>query len=304
MRSDPQLVSTRLAYFAAVAEAGSVRGAARQLNIASSAVNRQLLMLEDALGQPLFERTGRAMRLTQAGQLLLEQVRAAARDFEDTVAAMDALKGLRAGKVRVATVESVSVEMLPALLTGFNEAFPGIEIELNVAGSDAVTARVLAREADIGFTFNPTSLDGLEVAYQKDMQIGAVVSPDHPLCALKKVRLADCLAYPHAWPARGLSLRTALDAGLAKSDAHLAPVLECNSLRVMSALARQGRCVAFQTPVGVEQHLASGALKFLPLKDKAVPPDCYMIVRQAGRALGPAAGAFFGYVLLHAKSVR
>ncbi len=194
--------------------------------------------------------------------------------------------------------------MLPDLLTGFNEAYPGIEIELNVAGSDAVTARVLAREADIGFTFNPTSLDGLEVAYQKDMQIGAVVSPDHPLAGRKKVRLDDCLGYPHAWPARGLSLRAALDAGLGNSQAHLAPVLECNSLRVMSALARQGRCVAFQTPVGIEQHLATGALKFLPLKDKAVPVDCYMIVRQAGRALGPAAEAFFAYVLKRSRSAR
>ncbi len=304
MRSDPQLMSTRLAYFAAVAEAGSVRGAARRLNIASSAVNRQVLMLEDTLGQPLFERTGRAMRLTQAGKLLLDQVRASTRDFEDTVAAIDALKGLRAGKVRVATVESVSVEMLPELLTGFNETYPGIEIELSVAGSDAVAARVLAREADIGFTFNPTSLDGLEVAYRKDMRIGAVVAPDHPLAGRKTVGLADCLGYPHAWPARGLSLRTALDTGLGQSDARLAPVLECNSLRVMAALARQGRCVAFQTPIGIEQHLAAGALRFLPLKDRAVPADCYMIVRQAGRTLGPAAEAFFGYVLAKAKIAR
>ena len=161
-----------------------------------------------------------------------------------------------------------------------------------------------ARDADIGFTFNPTSLDGLEVAYRKDMQIGAVVAPDHPLCAAKGLKLADCLAHPHAWPARGLSLRAALDAGLSNGAVRPAPVLECNSLRVMATMARQGRCVAFQTPIGIEQHLASGALKFLPLRDKSVPLDCFMIVRQAGRKLGPAAEAFFSWVLKQRTSAR
>ena len=296
MRIDAGLMSTRLRYFAAVADAGSVRGAARGLNIASSAVNRQLLMLEQDLGIALFERTGRAMRLTGAGELLLAQVEASGREFEDTIAAIEALKGVRAGKVRVATVESVSVEVLPELLTRFNEDFPGIEIELEVAGSDAVTARVLTHRADIGFTFNPASLDGLEVAYEHAMQIGAIIAPDHALAGRGPVTLQECLAHAFAWPARGLSLRTALDAGLEKQHSRHKPVLESNSLRVMSALARQGRCVAFQTVIGIEQHLKSGALVFVPLSDTGIPADRFMIVRQAGRKLGPAAEAMFDHV--------
>ncbi len=297
MRIENAILSTAFRYFAAVARAGSIRAAARQLNIASSAINRQILMLEEAFGMALFERTGRALRLNQAGELLLVQITATAREYEDTLAAIEALKGLRSGTVRVATVESVSVELLPDMLASFNAAYAGISVELQVTGSDAVTSQVLAREADIGFTFNPASLDGLEVAYENALQIGAIVSTDHPLAAKHQVSLEECLAHPYAWPARGLSLRTALDTALQQIDRPARPVLQANSLRVMAAMARQGRCVAFQTEVGIEQHLTSGTLKFLPLTDEALPPDRLMLVRQAGRAPSLAAQAFFEHVI-------
>jgi len=297
MRIENAILSTAFRYFAAVARAGSIRAAARELNIASSAINRQILMLEEAIGIALFERTGRALRLNQAGELLLAQITATGREYEDTLAAIEALKGLRSGTVRVATVESASVELLPAFLASFNAAYPGISVELQVTGSDAVTARVRAREADIGFTFNPASLEGLDVAYENAMQIGAIVSPDHPLAGHKTISLTECLAHPYAWPAHGLSLRTALDIARQQLERSAPPLLQANSLRVMAALARQGRCVAFQTEVGIEQHLQTGALKFLPLTDEVLPPDRFMLVRQAGRSPSLAAEAFFEHVI-------
>lgn len=297
MRIENAVLSTAFRYFDAVARAGSIRAAARELNIASSAINRQILLLEDAFGLQLFDRTGRSLRLNRAGELLLAQVRSTLREYEDTLAAIEALKGLRSGTVRVATVESVSVELLPALLAGFHAGYPGISVELESTGSDAVTARVLAREADMGFTFNPASLDGLEVAYEDAKQIGAIVSPDHPLAERKTVSLSECLEHPYAWPSRGLSLRTALDEALQQIERPGQPVLQANSLRVMAQLARQGRCVAFQTEIGIEQHLASGALRFLPLTDAALPVDRFMLVRQAGRTPSLAAQAFFDHVI-------
>ncbi|NNE21196.1 MAG: LysR family transcriptional regulator [Rhizobiales bacterium] len=297
MRIENAILSTAFRYFAAVARAGSIRAAARELNIASSAINRQVLMLEEAIGIALFERTGRALRLNQAGELLLAQITATGREYEDTLAAIEALKGLRSGTVRVATVESASVELLPRFLASFNAAHPGISVELQVTGSDAVTARVRAREADIGFTFNPASLEGLQVAHENAMQIGAIVSPDHPLAGHKTVSLADCLVHPYAWPAHGLSLRTALDIARQQLERAAPPLLQANSLRVMAALARQGRCVAFQTEVGIERHLQTGALKFLPLTDDVLPPDRFMLVRQAGRTPSLAAEAFFEHVI-------
>jgi DNA-binding transcriptional LysR family regulator len=301
VRIENAILSTAFRYFAAVARAGSVRAAARELNIASSAVNRQVLLLEETIGMPLFERTGRALRLNQAGELLLTQVASTTREYEDTLAAIEALRGLKSGKVRLATVESASVELLPDLLAGFNAAYPGISVELQVTGSDAVTEKVLSREADIGFTFNPASLEGLEAAFELPLKIGAIVSPDHPLAGRTEVALIDCIAHPYAWPARGLSLRTALDLARERIARPPEPLLEANSLRVMSALARQGRCVAFQTEIGIAQHLRTGALGFIPLNDSILPEDRFMVVRQKGREPTLAATAFFDHVLAELK---
>lgn len=297
MRIDHAILSIGFRYFAAVADAGSIRAAARELNIASSAVNRQILLLEQAMGLALFERLGRSLRLTEAGAILHARVRATMRDYEDTLGAIDALRGLKRGRVRVATVESVSVSPLPGIVSSFRACFPGIGIDLTVAGSDTVTAQVLAHEADLGFTFNPTSLDGLEIAFEQGMRIGALLAPDHPLAGRRNLSMADCLAYPHAWPARGLSLRAALDAALGEGQPRPRPVLESNSLRVMSSLARAGQLIAFQPRVGIEQHLETGALVFIPLNDPALELDRLMLVRQRARVATPAAEAFFEHVI-------
>ncbi|MGI9463881.1 MAG: LysR substrate-binding domain-containing protein, partial [Aestuariivirgaceae bacterium] len=137
----------------------------------------------------------------------------------------------------------------------------------------------------------------LEIAYEDAMRIGAIVSPGHPLAARSAVSLTACLVHPYAWPSHGLSLRTALDLALKHIDQPRQPVLQANSLRVMAALARQGRCVAFQTEVGIEQHLSAGSLKFLPLTDEVLPPDRFMLVRQAGRTPPLAAHAFYEHVI-------
>lgn len=297
MRIDTAILSIAFRYFAAVAAAGSVRAAARDLNIASSAVNRQVLMLEEALGLPLFERTGRAMVLTDAGRLMLAACRETLQSYEGVLAAVDALKGLRRGTIRLAGVESVSLHLLPQLIAGFLERWPGIETMLTVAGSDAVAGLVRGREADLGFTFNPQSLEGLEVSWSRPLPIGAVMAPDHPLAGRRRLEVAECLDHPFALPARGLSLRAALERVMGRMRQRPRPAVEANSLRVMAALALAGRCIAFQPRIGIEQHLEAKSLVFVPLADENLPADEMVLVRPAGGAPSAAAEAFHRHAL-------
>ena len=297
MRIDTAILSTAFRYFAAVASAGSIRAASRELNIASSAINRQVLLLEDAIGLALFERTGRAMLPTEAGHLLLDACRETLHNYDDVLATVDALKGLRRGKVRIASVETVSVNLLPQLIADFRTRYPGIEVALTVTGSDQVASLVERREAELGFTFNPQSLEGLEVAWSKALPIGAVMAPDHPLSRRRKLTVADCLAFPYALPARGLSLRAALEKVMGRLKERPRPAIETNSPRVMAALAASGGLIAFQPRVGIEPQLAAGSLKFTKLAEPDLPADELMLVRPAGRRAGGAAEAFFRHAL-------
>jgi DNA-binding transcriptional LysR family regulator len=302
MLKPDSLLQTGYRYFAAVAEAGSVRGAAQSLNVAASAISRQIILLERQFNIALFERRGRSLKLSAAGEILLNGLKSTMQGHEVTLDHLDALRGLKRGRIRIATVESISVSALPDLLAQFATDYPGVEVAVTVAGSDAVTDLVRSHDADIGFTFNPATLEGLDVRLVKEMEIGAIMRRDHPLAREREVLFAHCLDYPVAWPARGLSLRAILDKMQAAARISPPRAFECNSLRLMAALARRGRCIAFQTRIGIEQEIAEGTLVFVPLANRRIPPDRLTIVHRPGSGAGPAAGVFLGLAVKHFAS--
>ena len=272
-----------------------MRAASRDLNIASSAVNRQILLLEDAIGMRLFERTGRRLILTETGHLLLRHVQETAFGHGEVMSAIDALRGIRSGRVRISVVESISTALLPGIVAGFRECYPDIHITMTVTGSEGVADMVLERQSDVGLTFKAAQSRGLEVIYRASLLIGAVVHCHHPLAERNQVSLAECFEHSVAYPARSLSIRPLLDEALQAGGIRRPAAMEANSLRVMSALARNGNCVAFQTVVGIERDLADGTLIFIPVNDKALVSNEFQLVRRSGREISPATGAFIEY---------
>lgn len=295
------LYAPAMRYFAKVAEHGSIRAASRDLNVASSAVNRQILWLEEALGLQLFERVGRRLRLAQAGEVLLAHVRRTYSDFDGTMAELDALKGLRRGTVTVATAESVSEALLPSLVGSFRRTYPGIHIKVVVTSSREAAQLVEAAEADVGFTFDPPETSALTVAFHHDLIIGALMAPDHPLSSKPELTLAECLKYPIALPAEGLSLRTRIDAVRRTIPGASKTYVESNSLRLMRALARQDGVIGFQTRIGSEEDLNEGRLVFRPLGDSPLQNDRLCIVTSSLRALALSPGMFFDHAVTALK---
>lgn len=295
------LYSPAMRYFLAAAEAGSIRAASRDLNVASSAVNRQILGLEEALGLQLFERVGRRIRLSQAGEVLLAHIRRTYSDFEGTVAELDALKGLRRGTVSIASVESVAERLLPAVISSFRKSFPGIHVNVVVSSSNDVARKVEAAEADVGFTFDPPDMSTLTIAFHHDLVIGALMAPDHPLAVETGLSLQDCLKFPVALPAEGLSLRTHIDVVRNRIPGASKTYVEANSLRLMRALARSENVIGFQTQIGCEDDLESGHLVFKPLIDKPLQDDRLCVVTSSLRALALAPGMFFDHAVLALK---
>lgn len=293
-KSEPALIAIAYRYFMAVAELGSVRAASRDLNVAASAISRQLILLETALGNRLFDRSGRGLKLAPAGEILLRGLRRAAQSHENTLDELSALRKLTRGLLRIATVESVSASVLPDMLEQFMHSYPGIQVAVTVAGSEAVTQLVREHQAELGFTFNPSSLDGLEALASRDLDLGAIMAPDHPLAGAKKLSLAECAIHPLAWPSPGLSLRSILDS--VPSARKIRPAFECNSLRLMASLASRGSCIAFQTVIGIERELAERRLVFVPLSDKRLPVDRLRIVARSGAGARPTVEAFMEIV--------
>ncbi|MBD8875986.1 LysR family transcriptional regulator [Roseibium polysiphoniae] len=295
------LYAPAMRYFSVVAELGSIRAASRELNVASSAINRQILWLEEALGLQLFERVGRRLRLAQAGEILLAHVKRTYSDFDATLAELDALQGLRRGTVAIATVESVAETLLPELVSSFRRKYPGIHVSVTVTSALEAAKLVEAAEADVGFTFDPPDTSALTVSYHQDLPIGALMAPDHPLATAEVLSLSECLRFPLALPAVGLSLRSRIDASMAQIPGSLRTYIEANSLRFMRALAREEKVIGFQTEIGCEEDLESGRLVFKPLTDLPLQADRLSIVTSARRALALSPGMFFNHAVIALK---
>ncbi|MCZ4280266.1 LysR family transcriptional regulator [Kiloniella laminariae] len=286
------LYSPALRYFVAVAEHGSIREAARQLNIASSAVNRQILGLEEEFGLQFFERVGRRLRLSEAGELLLRHARSVLTDFDVLSEQIGDLRGLKQGVVRVTSVESVADAILPQLTHSFQELYPGITLEVTITSSLKVARLISTAKAHIGFTFNPPDHEALKEIASWELKVGAVVAPGHPLTRSKSCSFADCLDYPLALPAGNLSLARILEVPLTRLKCRPAAFIKANSLRFMRNLARNGHHVTFQTILGIEQERQAGLLAYVNLSDADIPRDRLVVLTNATHELSLAPSTF------------
>ena len=289
------LYSPAMRYFAAVAEHGAIRAASRELNVASSAVNRQILWLEDSLGVPLFERVGRRLQLSPAGEILLRHVTHVFRDFEQTTSELDALKGLKRGIVRIASVESVATELLSDLAASFGKSYPDIQLRITVTHSDKIARLITDSDADIGFSFDPPDDDLLEINYYRDFEIGVVTTKDHPLAKFPACSLEDCLQYPVILPSKGLSLRHALDRLLADSEQEPSVFAEVSTLHMMRRLTARGLGVCFQTRIGLNDSLDHSELTFIPLTDEQLHHNRLSIITHHQRQLKLAPAMFLSH---------
>lgn len=291
-------------YFQTVAELLSVRECARRLNVASSAVSRQIAQLEDALGMALFQREGRGLRLTAAGEILFRHVRRVASPLEAAVSELDMLRGLKTGSVRIATVESIGLSFLPPLLTTFSERYPTLHLSVEVTSSAEVVTRLVDETVDVGFGFVTAPPREIEMAVRRDVRVGALMRPDHPLASGQRVTLADCFAYPVAIGTGELSIRRAIQPILDASASVPPPLLEVGSIRMLVELAQTGHHVSITTPVGAHNEIGSGALLFRPLDDPGLSTNRFGLMVRAGAALSFAPAVFYDQAKEHFRSVE
>lgn len=293
-----------LVYFNAVAEHLSMREASRRLNVASSAVSRQIAQLEDALGLTLFEREGRSLRLSPAGEVLYQHTRRLGERLDLAVRELDMLRGLRTGRVRLATVESVGLAFLPDIITAFGTLYPRLQIEMTVASSAGVIERLTDERVDIGFGFITQPPHQIDIALRRDVRIGAVMRPDHPLAARAVLTLADCLHHPVAVASPEISIRGVIEPFLQTASEALPPMVEVDSIRMMVELALRGRYLSIMTPIGAQAEIASGALVFRPLNARGLPENRFGIMVHSGHSLQFAPAVFLEHARAHLAAVE
>jgi DNA-binding transcriptional LysR family regulator len=277
------LHSRLLKYLDEVARLGSIRKAAARLNVASSAINRQILALEGELGSPIFERMPRRLRLTATGEVLIAHVRETLKSHQRVESHIESLKGLTRGEVTIATMNGLAAGPLPRFLNSILDTHPRVHLRLRVLPLDQMTNAVLTGEADLALTYNPLPSPGIRIVASHDLALGAVVSVKHPLTKQKPLRLADCVEFPLAVADASMTIRPAVDLAFTHANIPLHPTIETNSIEFMKKIARSGHAITFLTHVDVAEEVEAGEIRYLPLQELAGHPiSLKLLVRARG----------------------
>jgi len=281
-----------LSYVDAVARHGSIRKAAEALNVASSALNRQILDLEADLGVALFERLPRGVRLTAAGEVFLAYARQAISELKAVESQIEQLRGLMRGQVSVAAVESVAGDLLPSTITRFQATHPNVRFNVRIGAPEELVAALVADQADLILTHDALPKKEVDILAQSRQALCALMVPDHPLASRDELRLRDCLAYPLALADSSLAGRALIERVLAQASFDLDPRLVSNSVEAMKAFARMNRGVCFQFRKPGKALIAPGDMVAIPLMELPLLQAKLVLATRRGRALSIAASAF------------
>ncbi|MBZ2398286.1 LysR family transcriptional regulator [Erwinia amylovora] len=275
-------------YFAAVATSGSLRKAAEQLHVSASAINRQILLAEEMMGAPLFERLPAGLKMTTAGEMLYDDIRRWNREFRRTRQRFDELQGLKRGHVSVALIAALNEGVVVDALAGVARTYPWLTFDLAVHDSQTVVGRVASAEVDFGLLLDPVAHSGLEVRAFCEMPIGVAMPADHPLAQQPSLSFGQISENRHIMPTAPLMVHERTAMLYARHGITPQATICCNDIRLITSLVCAGSGLAVLSLLDVRQEVASGELAFVPLQGQAVRPLtlalCVAPKRQLSRA--------------------
>jgi DNA-binding transcriptional LysR family regulator len=273
-----------LRYLDEVARSGSVRKAAERLHVSPTAVNKQILLLEDELGIPLFERLPRGMRLTAAGELLVAHVRRTLNDQRHMKRQIEQLRGLTTGEIKIATMSGPASGLVPRIIARFQERSPYVRVAVTTAFIGEMVKLLHDREIDLCLAYNLPIDPRLTVIETFDASLGVVVASKHPIAELSSVRISDCMGYPVIQAEDFMVMHKTVRDMFAKANVPLEAAHRTNSIEYMKAIARHSDAIAFLSRYDVDEEVSAGTLVWMPLMGQTAP-NHLQLVRLTSRHL-------------------
>lgn len=276
-------------YFIEVAHWGSIRKAAEALHVSASAIDRQILNAEQELGVPLFERLPGGLRLTAAGELMLDSARQSEKAFRRTLEQLDELQGLRRGHTDLAMIDALSEGFVAEAVAELVERFPRLTFGLRTANNREVIDLVLSAEVDLGLLLDPPATPELQVKAALEIPLGIAMPVAHPLAGRASLQLGDALSHRLLLPAEPLMVHRHAMALYQRQRVNIHQLTSCNDIRTMRSLIRQGVGVGLLSWLDVAPDLHTGQLAFVPLKRGQAKPLRLSLCVAAQRRLSKSA---------------
>ena len=279
------LIKTGLLYFKQAIRDGSIRKASDRLQVASSAVNRQLLQLESELGVELFERLPRGIRPTAAGELLLSHIQDWTQGEEKLRQDIRSLKNGSRGTKHIAADESITTEILTQAIETLQIEHPHIDFNLISGDNYLVKSALLAKDADLVCAFDVSGTTRTETITSIKAPIGIITHPDHALARQASATISDCLEYPIIAPTQSWLNHSILKDLIENSDYPFQIAARVERIGMLRNLVLSKLGIAFLSPIGLRQDIHDRKLAWVPLTKGASIPTTVSLLVPKGRVL-------------------
>lgn len=226
-------------YFLAVAERGSFTRAAAALYVSQPALSQQIKLLEQTLGVRLFDRTGRTIRLTDAGFVFQQHARQALAALEAGARAVHDVEDLSRGHLRLGVTPTYTPWLIGPLMAAFWQRYPGVTLSLSEATQEQMEQRLVNDELDIGLGFSGDHAAELVATPFLQESLVAVVSQTHALAQRPQIALERLAAEPLALLDRSFATRVDIDRQCRERAVSLKIAMESSTLGAIMETIRR-----------------------------------------------------------------
>ncbi|MEZ5416568.1 MAG: LysR family transcriptional regulator [Vicinamibacterales bacterium] len=244
----------------AIAETGSFTAAGHKLHVSQSAISRQILLLEDELKTPVFLRIGRRIRITPAGESLLQLSHRVFQDLNDTVAQISDSQETLRGTVRILGGMTVCLYVFPTLLSELTKHHPGIDVKIVNDSAERCLQHLRTGTGDIALLTLPIKDADMVTTPVLQEELLVVTSAKHPLTKKRKVNAQDLATQPFVLFEQGSNTRRVVDEFFASSGIEPRIVMETENVEILKALVRHGLGITIVSYQSVARDVASGHL--------------------------------------------
>ncbi|MBT9475248.1 LysR substrate-binding domain-containing protein [Polaromonas sp.] len=253
-----------LRYFSALAGSLSFTRAAERVHVTQSTLSHQIRQLEEELGTRLFDRVGKRVTLTEAGETFLAYALRALQEIDQGVGALKESGADLAGSVRVGATHSFNLGFIPECVAIFMQRHPTVHMTVQELAADSIVSKVSAGELDLGITYRPSGLSELvfEPLYNEEMVL--VVGKNHPLYKRKRVRMVELHRQPIALLPKEFATRAMLEECFVACGAEPLVVAEMNTISPMLSLVAR---TEIATIVAKSVIPIGSALKAIPIEN-------------------------------------
>jgi DNA-binding transcriptional LysR family regulator len=244
----------------AIAETGSFTACGRKLHVSQSAISRQIMLLEEELGEPLFLRIGRKVRMTPAAEGLVQLGKRVFQDVRETVGVItDRTRELR-GTLRLSGGMTVCLYVFPPLLKYLRRVHPQLDVRLRVATAEQSVEEIRAGRVDAGLLTLPIEQSDLVTVPVMREELLVVTPPGHPLSRRRRVAPRELAGQPFVLFEVGSATRHVIDRFFASEKIEPTIVMDTENVEIIKAMVRHGIGITIIPYQAVARDVAAGQM--------------------------------------------